>query len=239
MGRLPNDMHREAREIIRRCPFFSKLTEESLERTLAFTRIKRFRRGEMIFREGDPCPGIFIVGKGAVRVFRNAPTGKQHILHLVYPGMTFAEVAAIGAFNCPAFAEAVQDTVCALILREEFLRELRHNHQLCLQLMGSMAGWVRHLLDMLEDLVLRDATSRVARHLLRAEVSGTNDEFHLPMLKKDLASHLNLTGETLSRTLRRLTDAGLIETPDQHHIRIVNRDALNDIAEGLQPHEPT
>lgn len=232
-------MSEEARKIIERSRFFRGLTKSSLDRVLASARIKTFRHGELIFSEGDPCPGIFIVGKGAVRIFRNAPSGKQHVLHLAYEGATFAEVAAIGAFNCPAFAEAMQDTVCLLLPREAFLRDIRNDHELCIQLLGSMAGWVRHLVGMLDDIVLRDATSRVARHLLRQQTPEDEKEVVLPMLKRDLASHLNLTSETLSRTLRRLTDAGLIDSQDQHHIRIVNRQELEEVAEGSPPSEFT
>jgi CRP-like cAMP-binding protein len=232
-------MSEEARKIIKRCRFFRGLTEEVFGRILAMALVKKYRRGELIFNEGDPCPGIFVVGEGAVRIFKNAPTGKQHVLHLAYEGSTFAEVAAIGELPCPAFAEATQDTVCALLPQSPFMREIRRDHQLCIQLLSSMAGWVHHLVGMLEDIVLRDATSRVARHLLRTDVPGQGQDFLLPMLKRDLASHLNLTSETLSRTLRRLTQAGLIDTPDQHHIRIIDKTAMEDVAEGLPPAEFT
>lgn len=226
-------------DIIKQCRFFRGLSEESLDRLTQIARIKRFSRGETIFREGDACPGIFIVGRGAVRIYKNAPTGKQHVLHLAYEGMTFAEVAAIGRFDCPADAEAIRDTVCALLPQESFLQAIRQDHSLCLQLLVSMSGWVRHLVGMLEDIVLRDATSRVARHLLRSDRTGGERDSSLPMLKRDLASHLNLTSETLSRTLRRLSDAGLIGTPDPHQIQIINRAALEHVAEGLPPAEFT
>ena len=70
-----------------------------------------------------------------------------------------------------------------------------------------MALWVRHLIGLMEDIVLRDAAGRLARHLL--EACGPEGEmFTLPSLKKDLASHLNLTSETVSRTLAALGTPG-------------------------------
>ncbi len=100
--------------------------------------------------------------------------------------------------------------------------------------MASMAWWVRQLVGLMEDIVLRDATGRLARHILHAgkEESG---EFIWAPLKKDLASHLNLTSETLSRSLRRLTDAGLIEQSDVRRLRILDRAALRDLSDGMYP----
>ena len=216
--------------VLRRCGFFRGLSEATLAELADLGHMVRFDRGATIFREGDPCPGIYAVAAGAVRVFRTGPGGKEHLLHVSEEGMTFAEVAAIGRFPCPAKAEAIEDTVCALLPRDPFLRRLESDHALCLQLLRGMAGWVHHLVGLMEDLVLRDAAGRVAGHLLRHAAGG--DEVALPMLKKDLASHLNLTSETLSRTLRRLGDQSLIETRPDGSLRVLDRAGLARIAEG-------
>ncbi len=197
-------------------------------------RIIKLPKGQVVFRQGDECPGLYVVAEGSIKVYKTAPTGKEHILHFVGPGMTFAEVAAIGGFECPAFAEAVEDSRCVLLPKTPFARAMREDHNLCLQLMGSMAFWVRHLVGLMEDIVLRDAAGRLAKHLL--EVSGGSTSFfELPTMKKDLASHLNLTSETFSRTLKRLEAASLIESQSGGGMRIANREGLAEIADGVYP----
>lgn len=229
-------MDGKAVEIIRECGLFCGLTPESFEKIAELARTARFSRGQMIFREGQPCPGIYVVGRGAVRVFKVAPNGKEHVLHFARAGMTFAEVAAIGQFNCPAHADVAEDAVCALIPAAGFRRLINSDHGFCIEMMVGMSKWVHRLVGLLEDLVLRDATARVARHLIQSDDTRGQGVFALPMRKKDLASHLNLTSETLSRTLHRLVDCGLIER-HEHRIRICEPDKLQEVADGLAPAE--
>lgn len=221
------------REILTACRFFAEVSGESLERLVGMARLIHLAKGELAFRQGDPCPGVFAVGTGSVRLYRTAPSGKEHVLHFAEPGATFAEVAAIGGFACPAFAEATSEATCALLPRDAFARALQEDHALCLQLMGSMASWVRHLVGHLDDIVLRDAAGRLAQRFLRT-CGPEQDTFALGSLKKDLASHLNLTSETLSRTLARLSRDGLIEPLAGGRLRILSREGLRDLADGAR-----
>ncbi len=226
-----------AEAIFRRCRIFARLSPESLALLQQRASVRSFERGTRIFDQGGPCPGLYCVGTGAVRVYRVAPNGKEHVLHVSEPGTTFGEVAAIVGSPAPASAEAVRDTVCAVVPARELQAALQENHALCLQLLTGMAGWVKELVGLLEDIVLRDATSRVSRHLLEASGSAGDGFFQLGILKRDLASRLNLTSETLSRTLRRLQDSGLIATGEGQRIRILARSALEEVARGLPPAE--
>lgn len=226
-------METTSRQIISRAPFFQAVTGQSLAQLLDMALLRQYPRGTLIFRQGQTCPGVFVVGYGRVRIYKTAPNGKEHVLHLVGPGGNFAEVACIGGFECPAFAEALEDTTCVLLPAERFNQALREDHQLCLQLLTGMSRWVRHLLGLVEDMTLRDALSRVARHLLAGADQGEST-VQLPSLKKHLASHLNLTSETLSRALRRLSQMRLIQS-NENGIVLLDRQALQTLADGMVP----
>jgi len=221
-------------EILHGCRLFSAVEPAGFARLVTIARLAKFRKGELIIREEQECPGVYVVGSGLVRVFKTGPHGKEHVLHMVGPGQTFAEVAAIGGFNVPAGAEAVAPTTCALLPTDRFKKALEEDHSLALGMMTGLTLWVRHLVGLMEDVVLRDAAGRLARYLLDSEV---DDEglIELPTLRRHVASHLNLTSETFSRTIRRLVDAGLIAQPDNNRVKVISRDELQKVAEGLAP----
>jgi CRP/FNR family transcriptional regulator len=221
-------------QIFAQCHFFAQVDEERRQRLAQITRIHRFRKGQSIFRQGDACPGIFIVSRGMIRIFKIAPNGKEHVLHMVGPGNTFAEVAAIGGFDCPANAEAIADASCALVPLEPFRQAMAEDHQLCQQMLTGLSFWVRQLLSLLEDLVLRDATGRVTRFLLESE-PGPDGTVKLPALKRHVASHLNLTSETFSRTFSRLIEAGMIAELDNNCVQLLDLQRLRAAIDGPFP----
>lgn len=219
--------------VLASCSFFSHVDDASRKRLARMAVRRDFRKGEVIFRDGEPAPGVFIVASGLVRVYKLAPTGKEHVLHLASPGMTFAEVAVLGDFPCPAFAEALEETACVLLPVEPFTKALREDHQLCLQILSGMATWVKSLVSLLEGIVLRDAVGRVAGYLLQAQ-ADQGAVISLPGLKRHVASHLNLTSETLSRTLRQLREERLI-SEDENGLVIEDTRGLQRVAEGFYP----
>jgi CRP/FNR family transcriptional regulator len=223
-------MPSRAPDILRRCPLFAHLEPAQFDRLAAIAARRRLEAGEVAFRQDQPCPGLYVVGEGLVRLYKLAPSGKEHVLHLIEPGRTFAEVAVIGGFPAPATAEALEPTVCAMLPAEPLRRALDEDHALCKQLLVGLSLWVRHVVDLLEDVVLRDATGRLARYLLDAADPATG-RIDLPASKRHLASHLNLTSETLSRSLRRLTEAGLIEQHNHRRLRLADPEGLADAAE--------
>lgn len=217
--------------VLETCQLFEHVGAERRLRLASFSVVRSFRKGQRVFRQGEECPGIYVVDTGMVRVFKTGTTGKEHVLHMIGPGHTFAEVAAIGNFPCPAHAEAIAATRCVLIPMEPFQQAIQSDHQLCLEMMTGLSIWVRRLISLMEDLVLRDAIGRTAQFLLEAEVDAS-DAVLLPSLKRHVASHLNLTSETFSRTLSRLIEAGLVVELDGNRVQLLDRDKLRDVSNG-------
>jgi CRP-like cAMP-binding protein len=221
-----------ARAALGACRMFGFLDEAQKDRLLTLAEVRRVTKGELLVRPGDAASHLWIVASGLVRVFKTAPNGKEHNLHLCGPGMTFAEVAVIDDFPVPAFAAAVDPATLVGLDAIGFRALLRADHDLCLQLLPGLGAWVRSLVGLLEDIVLRDAHARLARWLL--DRSGAHAEVDMPMARRHLASHLNLTPETLSRTLRRLEDDGLIsQNGDRITVRAMDR--LHQVAQGVFP----
>jgi CRP/FNR family transcriptional regulator len=226
-----NDTPLTVKEILGNCHFFSQVRPEGFPKLAAIGVLRRFQKGQRIFREQEECPGMYIVGRGLVRVFKTAPSGKEHVLHMVGPGNTFAEVAAIGGFRCPASAEAVTPTVCALLPADLFQKLLAENHPLCLEILIGLSFWVKHLVTLVEDISLRDALGRLARFLVETQPAD-DGTIELPSLKRHVASHLNLTSETFSRTLSRLIEAELVVELDGNRLELRDREALRRLADG-------
>ena len=142
----------------------------------------------------------------------------------------------MGGFPSPANAEALTDACCLLLPAQPLRRALREDHPLCLGMLTGLSFWVRHLVGLLEDIVLRDAAGRVAQYLLQLD-PGDTDVLQLPALKRHVANHLNLTSETFSRTTRRLVDSGLIADFEGDQVQVLDRKGLRLVAEGMFPAE--
>jgi CRP/FNR family transcriptional regulator len=221
--------------VLQETRLFSKVGTDSLKKLSQLAITRKYPKGRRIFGQGEPTPGVFIVARGFVRLYKIAPNGKEHVLHLAGPGDTFAEAAVLGDFPCPAFAEAVEKSECILLPTQPFLAALREDPDLCLQLSAGMAMWVRHLVGLLEGIVLQDAAGRVARYLLKAMQEDDGPEVRWPSRKKHIASHLNITSETLSRTLRQLRESGFIEEGEAGRLVVLDPEGLLEVAEGLFP----
>lgn len=200
------------------------------EKVADIGRLKTFAARESIFAEGEDCKGFYLVLSGAVKLFKLSADGREHVLHLVWPGETFAEASLFSGGSYPAHAEAIRLTRALLFPRAPFLTLLQDSPDVSMRLMGGMAMWLRRLVDQVEFLALKDASSRLAKYL---EEEAVQDRVELQAPKSVVASHLGMSPETLSRLFYKLEGLGAIRV-NGRTIEICDREQLGLVAQGEQ-----
>jgi CRP/FNR family transcriptional regulator len=218
---------------------FSGLNEDELERLSKISRQKTYNKGEIIFFDTEPYMGFYITLTGLVKIYKISKDGKEHILHLIAPFNTFAEVPLFENFGeefeenfrYPANSMAIEDdTRVILIPARQFRELLLSDTKICIKMVSGFAKRLRHMNHHIEELTLKDVTKRVAGFILGEQKKGkAPDSISLNISKNDLAAYLGTIPETLSRTLKKLQDEDMI-TVDGKVIKICDMDRLKDSA---------
>lgn len=196
-----------------RSRIFAGLPAADIAEISSFSTVRHFEKGEYLFREGETCEGFFVVQRGVINVHRVSAAGKVQVIHVFHCGDSFAEAALISSEGYPASARALTSSAVILIPKTQFVAQLRKRPELALRMLASMGAHLRKVVALLDDLTLKDAEARcihwILRHCPNSEES-TPIEIQLEHPKRIVAAELNITSETLSRTLARLRDKHLI-----------------------------
>ena len=216
----------DAIRFLQRLPLFSDLGSEELQRLGGVCQLRRFERGEMVFRTGDPCDGFHITLTGQVKLFAVSPAGQEKVIEIAAPGQSFAEALVFLGKPYLVNAQALSDTLLLTVPRQAVLDELVRDHGFALRMLAGLSRRLHGLVHDVQAYALQNGVQRVIGYLLRDPSAG-NDALtvSLPVSKATIASRLSLTPEYFSRVLRELEEAGLIEV-DRRDIRILDRERL-------------
>jgi len=234
-GRLPKPPV-ELDKALTRFNMFAGLTKAQLKSLAGIAQRRRFTKGEAIFFEGQETSGFHLVEEGRIKVFKISPDGKEHILHIVEPGFSFAEACIFfEERTCPASASALEGTQTIFFPKDALLEELKRNCAVGLKMLGSMASWIRLMAEQVGSLSLRTVEGRLVNYLVvlakRLKVPFADGQaITLDVEKGVLAARLGTIPETLSRSLKKLQDAGLIKV-ERGVLTIMDARGLLDMLE--------
>jgi CRP/FNR family nitrogen fixation transcriptional regulator len=169
----------------------------------------RLGRGEELFAEGEAAEYFYKVVSGTVRTYKLLSDGRRQIDAFHLPGDIFGiEAGAEHRFS----AEAVGDGTVVAYRRSALDRLTREHPAFGQQVMSSMIRNLERAQDHMLLLGRKTAQEKIATFLLDlAERLHEDDHVELPMLRSDIADHLGLTIETVSRTLAEFARKGLIK----------------------------
>jgi CRP/FNR family transcriptional regulator len=195
------------------CQLFSGLASADLRNVAAITVLKPLRKGDYLFREGEPSRGFYVVQQGAINVHRVGASGKEQVIHVFRAGESFAEATLATETGYPADARALEPSQVLLVQKHEFIGLLRQHPGLALRMLGAMSQHLRVLVGLLDDLTLKDVETRLANWLIKRcpDREGTRPvAIDLPMTKRVLAAELGTVSETFSRTLAKFREQELV-----------------------------
>lgn len=203
-------------KILKKSLLFSGLNDENLAEVASIATKRTYAKGEVLFTEGEPAVGFFLVASGSVKLSKISQDGKEKVLHFAYAHETFAEAAFFGDGRYPAEARALEKVEALYFPRDSFMGLLERNPRFALNLIVTLSLSVRRFARQIEELTFAEVPSRLAAYLidLAAKKSTTyqgTTYLDLEIKKGELASHLSTVGETLSRALKKLKDEGIIE----------------------------
>ena len=204
-------------QYLRKIPVFADLPDEALLTIHQYTIERVYRRGTVIFFEGDSGEGFHYVKSGKVKIIKATGDGREHIIKILTPGDLFAEVLLFNNQAYPATAVAAEDACIGIIKNSDLERLVLGNNKLALQLIRALSQRLLYAQQKIKNLALGDVLARTAETLLRlGGEHGRLDEngvivIAIDLSRQELANLVGTTRETVTRTLSALRKDKIID----------------------------
>lgn len=208
--------------------FLRGLDTATLSRLADSAVWKVFPPNAVVFWEGDSETNLFYLQYGSLKAIKSAPDGREQVLRFIHAGEVFNEIGVLARKPNPATAVALEESGIWLIPRGVLEEIVSEHPKTAMQIIENMADKVISLVVLAADLSLKTVEARFAKLLLE-QAEGDVIERRRWTNQTELASRLGTVPDVLSRVIRELTKAGLIEM-DRQQIRILDRAGLAERA---------
>jgi CRP/FNR family cyclic AMP-dependent transcriptional regulator len=220
---------------LQRTPLFADLDDEELSYIAERAVVRHFSAGQVIFSEGDSCPGLWIIEAGRVRIFKSSLGGREQVLAIEGPGSSVAELPVFDGGTYPASAATITDTSLLFISKEDFQSLCLKHPEVGLKVLRIVGRRLRGLVGIIEELSFGTVRDRLIALLLRMARHGNHTpqgvEIALPATNQELAAQIGTVRELVSRNFSRLQAQDLIRVEGRKLI-IQDRKALQAELQG-------
>lgn len=208
-------------------PLFNHLEIEEQRLINHVASHRTFEKGEQIMTPNG-VEHLAIVARGSMKVYQLSANGKEQLLRVVEPGGYEGENTLFGARNENLFAEAIQQTQICLINKKDFQGLLQQFPQLSLKLLMLTAQKITNLEQQSQFLMMERIEERLANYLVNLSKAEGSHDVTLPMKKKELATFLGTTPETLSRKFKLLSEEKYL-TMNRNEVVLLDVEGLEGI----------
>ena len=196
--------------ILRRTDLLRSVPPADLEAVAAASRVRTFRRGQVVFSTGDPGDTLIVVISGRLKVVVRSADGSELTLTIVEPGGMLGELSVADGGPRSADAETLEE--CRLLfIPGETIRDICARVLPAAQaLTSSIAAILRRLTEAASDLVFLDLPRRVAKMLL-SQPRGDDGVIQLKSSQEELAHQVGSTRQSVNAALRGFERRGWID----------------------------
>ncbi|MDN5705351.1 MAG: Crp/Fnr family transcriptional regulator [Yaniella sp.] len=237
MRELPiRDITEHDDNCVRRVPIFSGLTTEQQDLVATVARPQILSAGELVHGAGERTGKMFVVHTGEIKISRTLPSGRKQLLRVARPGETLGEHAFLTGNSTLEEAEARSQTRLCVFVHDDLTKLIDQYPNIAhrmLRTLGDRLAHTEHRLTLSSQSVdVRIADYLLQQPLIRSgQVTNGIMRVQLPLSKKDIASLLGTTPESLSRALSRLRNKGFL-TVDDDIVSLLQPDELEHLITG-------
>ncbi len=213
---------------------FEGVPAEKLRALAEHTRYRTYRAGEMFIGETDAVHAFYVVVSGQIKLYKSSPEGKEQTLYLLGPGDPFGMCTAFAIDTFPVNAMALAESGVLQIPGQAMEAVAMKETRLLVNIIQILSDRLKESMTLIESLSLKEIPERLASFLLHAltrQGEAEMDQLELTITQRELAKILGATPEALSRAMRKMSNAGILAM-DGRSIRILNRETLEELAEG-------
>jgi CRP-like cAMP-binding protein len=215
-------------DFLKKILYFQGFSFEELNLIKPLVFEKKYERGDIIIYEGEKAAAIYLVFSGAVKIFKTSVEGKEQILSIARPGDSFNEVPVFDDGFNPASAQAMGEVIIYELGKNELKALIQNHPDIAVNMIKVLAGQIRRLVTLVEDLSFRTVIGRVAKILLEhaIEKEGAGPR----LTQQEMAAMAGSAREVVGRSLKALEEDGLIKL-NRQKISITDKKALREMVE--------
>jgi CRP-like cAMP-binding protein len=203
---------------------FADLKEKDLEKLREATRKIQYGRGEIIFQEGAPAFGFYLVFDGMVKLVKRSMRAKSQILKIVGPGEILGETTLFDKGSHNAYAKTLVPVIVGFIERGDFFYFLERHPKTIFRLYEKLSEELKAFQNKLAERSYSSSKERLARLILHLGKSGVE------LSRAELAEMAGVSSKTAIRTLSELEGRGIIAI-ESRKIKILRDEYLQKMME--------
>lgn len=219
---------------ISKVPIFNHLSSQEMLQITELSNRLIFEKGQIIFHPEEHSQHLFIIHIGRVKIYRLSESGKEQLLRILEPGDFMGELSLFSDIPLSSYAETLEKTEICAINRQDLHKLITKYPAISLKILEEFSIRLNRTETLLEQLNT-NVEERIISYLLELVKEKENHSSEepitvtLPMSKKDFASFIGTSQETLSRRLTSFQKQGFISQSGQRKITILNKNGLQQL----------